>query len=436
MGVPMRNPFYSGGPVSDKAFYGRNAELTLLGKRIVSASGGHLREPYVTLQGGRGYGKSSILQQLRVIHGSPRNVFFVDVTASNKASLRDFFEDIVNQTLTNVRRHLEQRDGLWDALMSGLRGALAHIEGVQFGGIGIKWSTAGLKTSQADQAFAELLPAIWNAIKAKTDFRAFVITFDELDPFRHTQNEKVRTEFAYGWKEVADKWRSSHSDILLIISCLTEVYDKLLETQRSLDRHFEVLQIGPFSREDTQDLIRSMLLLGEPIVEATDRFIDCVSQLSGGIPCYIQDLSRHAFNSDTDGKLDRDDFKVAVEQTLNQRCGSFFSSVRAVQGTKHAIRVLRCLAEFKEKNIRRLDLINAVKHSFQDYVIYDEDLDVAETEYSGDQQVTNALARLRYEELVEFGARGVYRMIDPVCDCLVNRFLNGHSVVQSIKRSK
>ena len=122
---------------------------------------------------------------------------------------------------------------------------LDHIDGIDFGGAGLRWSTSGVSDSQASADFQELLPELWSEIKEKSFFGSLVIAIDELDSLDHYKDFCVGC--AHGLKGIADAWRSDHRDIIIIVSCLTSVYKKLLRTQPSLDRHYDGMRIDPFS---------------------------------------------------------------------------------------------------------------------------------------------------------------------------------------------
>ena len=109
-----------------------------------------------------------------------------------------------------------------------------------------------------------------------------------------------------------------------------------------------------------------MLKRGEPRKKATKKFIKGVHKLSGGVPYNVQQICKIAFAGDQDNKLDTLDFWSIVQDVINSRDNRLSATIQDIRNAKHAVRVLRRIAEFDEAGVSRGDLIESVERSFVD----------------------------------------------------------------------
>ncbi len=428
----MKNPFIAGPPVSGENFYGRKKELDILKNRIQSTIANSLNDRYLVLYGRRASGKSSILQQLEVINPKDK-CLFVKVRVTEAEEYRMFLEDILN----SLFKCLEQTKSIWEKTFEKFKIFLSGIDGISYSGISIHWNTEKLGERQVKNTFDDIFPKLWEQIKQSTSYKALIVAIDEMDNLAGEDAKDFRHKYAFGLKDIGDKWQKSYQDIFIVVSCLSWIYDELIELQPSLDRFFEIMQINDFDENDIDDMFSKIFTKGIPQKSASQGYIKEIKKISGGVPYYIQAISKEAFELDQNNILDVDDYKASLPKTLKLLDGKIRVSMKNIKVQKHAIRTLRLLSASKRPQVKREDICKDIEDSFKKSSIYkvNEQYEFHEDEYSGPGQISNALTSLIHEGLIERVDRGFYKIIDRMTDLWINYNVGEYSLEESIKRS-
>lgn len=417
------NPFIAGRPVSGEHFYGRKKEIQEINSRIERARRNIASDGYVTLYGYKGMGKSSILQQIQKTTDADKDVLFISVDVSSTENYDNFLETIVNRLLNESQKN----QGVLDKVKS----LAEKIDGLTIGSYGITWKKD--TSPNPSQAFVDIVPQIWAKIKESSDFKALVIIIDEMDSLERVEQE-IKNKYAHGFKNISNTWQVEQNDILIIISCLNDIWDSLIELQDSNIRFFKLLPVKPFTHNDIEEMFSEIFEYGEPKKSASPAYIKELEVISGGEPYYLQAVSKETFDVDSNNLLDIDDYNLALPEAITI-VEAKMRSILANTNYKRAIRVLRCTAE--NITITRPSLMKAVQATLngeseyrinEEYESGEEDLELKES------QIDNALSFLiKGKGLMTRVTPGEYRIINPLTRLWINVNLGGYSIEEATK---
>jgi hypothetical protein len=262
---PEASPFTPGQPVPIEFFVGRIQEIEFLRSMVRSSIKGRFKIGYVA--GERGIGKSSLVSFVR--HLSERE----DAVAGAHVFLggaRDL-PDMIHRTLDRLLK--ENIDKPWYGKLKEFFGK--HVS--EFGLFGI---SVELRLTPQDLVSLthEFVPTLRHLLtKLKGDRKAFLLILDDINGLANT------AEFANWLKSTVDEIATSGGlSLCLLIVGLEEKRQALLELQPSLDRVFDLIEIRPWSDEETSEFFRETFQKASATVET--KAMDLLVEFTGGLP--------------------------------------------------------------------------------------------------------------------------------------------------------
>jgi len=389
------NPFMPDSPVSTELFVGRQLEIEQIKRALYQSI--HDRSENLLFVGDRGIGKSSlasfaedIARNADILFNLP-NVRFLSAFVS-AGSCRDLDELCVS-VIDRIYRKI--REGS-DPLSRAVSDLLAKIGGLSVDLLGLKLAVSGGpgRSEVIAPKFTSLLEALWD--KIKDSYSALLIIIDETEHLARLRNAAA---FMKSCLEQLnhDKYRR----ILFVVTVSPSALTDFTEDHPSFPRGFTHVDIPSLSEAESTELITRALSRAVPLAKARPDFLQWVYHYSTGIPSFIHELGRAAFDVDSDSVLDREDFRKGVLGT------------DAVKGA---------LASLEDKHFRQRYtqkiLSNEYRKILHTIASFDEDVvPVSEIlkKYKGDEKKLRAyisiMVRRGVLEKVE-GKLGQYRLPD------------------------
>lgn len=389
------NPFMPDSPVSTELFVGRALEIEQTKRALYQAI--HDRAENLLFVGDRGIGKSSLASYAEDIARNADIIFdlphirFLSAFVS-AGSCRDLDELCVSVIDRMYRKIREASDPLSRAVSD----LLSKVGGLSVNLLGLKLALSAGPTYEAVIApkFTALLEALWERIKES--YSAVLIIVDETEHLSRLANAAA---FVKSCLEQLS--HDGYGKIMFILTASPTALTEFTTDHPSFPRGFTHVDIPSLSEPESDELITRALSRAVPPAKASKDFLRWVYHYSTGIPSFVHELGRAAFDVDTDGYLDREDFRKGVLGT------------DAVKGA---------LASLEDKHFRQRYtqkiLSNEYRKILHTIASFDEDIvPVSEIlrKYKGDEKKLRAYISIMVKrgvlEKVE-GQVGQYRLPD------------------------
>jgi AAA+ ATPase superfamily predicted ATPase len=388
------NPFMPDSPVIPELFVGRELEIEQIKKALHQAIND--RAEHLLLVGDRGIGKSSLATYAEDLALNADKVFqlpqgrFLTVFVSTGAC-RDL-DELCVAILDRLYRKLREAS---DPLSRAISDLLSKVGGVSVGFFGIKMDIAhGSKNNVIAGKFTPVLEALWD--RARESYAALLIIVDETETL-----SRLEGTGSFLKSSLEQLNHDRYGRIVFIVTASPSALADFTEGHPSFPRGFTHANIPNLSRRESDELVRRALGRGVPAAKPTDDFLFNVYHYSNGIPSFIHELGRAAFDVDSDGKLDWEDLRQGILGTS------------AVKGA---------LASLEDKHFRQRYtqkiLSNEYRKILHIIASFDEDVVAVSDilrEYEGDENKLRAYLSVMVKrgvvEKVE-GQVGQYRLPD------------------------
>ncbi len=282
------SPFTPGVPVPIDFFVGRNQELTTLVDKAKASSSGKLQLAFV--YGERGIGKSSLCRMTRVIAESQADILGVHVFLGGVVSLpemaRRIFEKFLNESINRP----------WYEQIRSFLGK--HVREVGLFGVNIEFDADKKELNQLVNGFSTALRTLVQQLKDK---KGLLIILDDSNGLANLK------DFANWLKSLIDEISTSDQPLplFLVLAGLPERRLQLFQSQPSLMRVFDPIEIKKLSEEETKNFYRqSFSKVGISIKEEE---LATLWQYSGGYPVLAHEIGDAVFKIDMDNNIDKDD---------------------------------------------------------------------------------------------------------------------------------
>ena len=389
------NPFMPDTPVSTELFVGRQLEIGQI-KRALHQTINNRAENLLFL-GDRGIGKSSLAGYAEELALNADKIFEVSdikflcafVSAGSCRNLDELCISVIDRIYRKVREAS-------DPLSRAVSDLLNKVGGLSVGFVGLRldFRPASGQADVVAPKFIPILEALWD--KIRDSYSALLILIDETE---HLSRLRNAASFLKSCLEQLS--HDGYGKIMFIVTVSPTALADLTEDHPSFPRGFTHVGIEPLSREESDELIKRALDRAVPRAKARPDFLNFVYHYSTGIPSFIHELGRAAFDVDSDGVLDREDFRKGVLGT------------DAVKGALASLED----KHFRQRYTQRI-LSNEYRNILHIIASFDEDVvPVSEIlrKYKGDEKKLRAYISIMVKrgvlEKVE-GQVGQYRLPD------------------------
>lgn len=304
--VARLNPFQPDAPVRPSLFTGRRAELQTIHQSVLDTLRG--RTSHVLIVGERGMGKTSLANYLTDFATSPELTEAAgDVAAPAVLFVSLGFSPTVPEVcaaiLGEAYRWARTRD---QSLLKWFREELRQLEGLEIGIFGVSIAAKpGQSSTALPHAFPDALEAVFE--KMGKAVGGLIVVLDETEAI---SADPGFPGFMKSLLEVLGARRLG--TIQFVMTTTPEGRDRMTQAHPSFPRLFRHVRINPLSKDEVEDLVLKALKEGLPRKEATPAFLKMTAEMASGIPGFVHELGRAAFDVDRDGVLDVDDLDDGI----------------------------------------------------------------------------------------------------------------------------
>lgn len=307
MSGPRLNPFQPDQPARVSIFTGRIAERELIRQTLTDTLRG--RAAHVLMVGERGMGKTSLARfvaDLAVSQSVLAGAGGVEAPAVLFVSLG--FAPTVDEAcaaiLAEAYRWARERGS---PLLRWFREELKNVEGIEIGPFGIS-RKLGDRSTALRSGFVDAIAEV----KKEGAMSGLVIILDETEAI---SSDGDFPSFVKSTLETLTV--RGHGDVELVLTMTPEGRDRAAAAHPSFLRLFRPVPIGPLSVEEVRELLHKTLAEGRPHKTAEADFVQAVAPYSSGIPSFVHEIGRAAFDVDADDRLTFPDFVAGLEGTAD-----------------------------------------------------------------------------------------------------------------------
>lgn len=280
------SPFTPGVPVPIDFFVGRVSEVKTIVDKARSACASRLERIFV--YGERGIGKSSLCRMARVIAEKESDILGVHVFLGGVSSMQEMVRRIFEKILK------DNIDRPWHQKIKSFLGE--HVREVGLFGVSIEFNADEKELNQLVNQFASSLRRLIQQLGQ--DKKGIMLILDDLNGLVGS------TEFANWLKSLVDEIATSDQPLplLLVLVGLPERRTQLLQSQPSLARVFDPIEIKKLSREETSAFYKQSF--SKVSIQIENKALDTLWKYSGGYPVLAHEIGDAVFKTDTDNVID------------------------------------------------------------------------------------------------------------------------------------
>lgn len=267
-----RSPFTPGQPVPVEFFVGRVKEVERLVSMIRAAAAGKFRMGYVV--GERGIGKSSLVSFVRHLADREASAAGAHVFLGGVDNLREMVRKIFDRLLK------DSIEKPWHQKIRNLFGK--HVKQIGLFGITVELEMAEADLGSLVNGFAPSLRRLLDELKGERP--ALLLILDDINGLA------ASAQFANWLKSFVDEVATSKNGLAtcLLVVGLEERRRQLIESQPSLARVFELVQIHCWSDEETTDFYRRAFRNAQ--VDVEPQALQAMVRFSGGMPALAHEI--------------------------------------------------------------------------------------------------------------------------------------------------
>lgn len=283
------SPFTPGLPVSAEFFVGRLQEVRNLVDKADAATRGRLQCAF--LIGERGIGKSSLAAYARYVaeikHGVVGLHTFLGGVGKLPEMVRRVFDRLLKDSL---------RQG-WQRKILDFFGR--YVRQIDLFGISVEFEAGQQDLLRLVNDFAPTLRNLY--AKLRDEKNALLLILDDINGLTSSE------EFAHWLKSLVDEIATAREPLplCLILVGLEERRRSLINAQPSLARVFDIIEIQPWSPQETREFfLKAFATVSVSVIEEA---ADVLVRYSGGLPMLAHEIGDQVFKTDTDGRIDPSD---------------------------------------------------------------------------------------------------------------------------------
>lgn len=283
------SPFTPGFPVQVEFFVGRLAEVTRLKEKVTSIATGRLQVAF--LCGERGIGKSSLASFVRFITERDAQVLGLHTFLGGVSSLGEMVRRVFDRLLK------ESVGKMWHQKVKDFFGN--HIREVGLFGVSLEF---GAPEKDLKRLVHDFAPALRNLKQRLGDEKkGILLILDDINGLASS------VDFANWLKSLVDEVATTAEPLplCLVLVGLEERRQTLISLQPSLARIFDLVEIRPWTKEETVEFYSNAL--SSVGVEIDQEALDILARYAGGLPVLAHEIGDAVFKVDQDDHIDRQD---------------------------------------------------------------------------------------------------------------------------------
>ena len=297
--VKERSPFTPGRPVPVEFFVGRSPEIERMLRSVVQVSSG--KQENIFLTGERGIGKSSLAAFVRYL--AEKDHGFLGVHA---------YMGGVNTVEELVRKTFERllQESIDKPFFEKIRSFFGnHIKQVGLFGVSVQFEMDSRELNNAVNNFVPALDRL--AEKVRDDKRGLLLILDDINGVTD------KPGFAHFLKSTVDEiaTRQKSLPLLILLAGVPERRDEMIRHQESITRIFDVIEIKPFDRQETEEFYATTFK-SEGISVDSDA-LELLCRYSGGLPMLLHEVGDAVFWADTDNHITTQDATAGIIQAAD-----------------------------------------------------------------------------------------------------------------------
>lgn len=288
------SPFTPGLPVPVEFFVGRQPEIERLKKKVARAESNHLEVVFLT--GERGIGKSSLASFIRRLAERNHHMIGLHTFLGGVSTLEEMVRRVFDRLLK------ESIGTTWHQKMRKFFGN--HIREIGLFGISVEFEAPAKDLSRMVHDFA---PALRNLIDSvKEEKRGVFLVLDDLNGLT------ASADFANWLKSLVDEIATSKKPLplCLVLAGLEERRQQLIQSQPSLARVFDVVEIRTWSERETRDFYKKAF--SRVYMDVEKPALDLLTRYAGGLPVFAHEIGDAAFTLDDDDHISELDAIKAI----------------------------------------------------------------------------------------------------------------------------
>jgi predicted CopG family antitoxin len=288
------SPFTPGIPVPIEFFVGRLQEINQLRQRLTNAASGRIEVGF--LAGERGIGKSSLAAFARTLFERQHRALGVHAFLGGVTRLDELARTVFDRLLK------VSAEKSWSDKIRELFGK--HVKTVDLFGINMEFAAETDDLQRLVHGFAPAFRAVIDRLRPELS-----VTFLVLDDINGLA---AAPAFANWLKSLVDEIATSQAPLplLLLLVGMEERRQELLRVQPSLARVLDVIEIRPWSADETGAFfVKAFQNVAMAIEPAA---LDLLVEFAGGLPVFAHEIGDAAFNCDTDKRIDTSDADSAI----------------------------------------------------------------------------------------------------------------------------
>jgi hypothetical protein len=269
---PEQSPFKPGQIVPFEFFVGRIEEIERLLSMVKASTQGQFKIGFIS--GERGIGKSSLASLVRHVSDSNHNTAGCHVHLGGVGELNEMVRTTFDRLLN------ESIDKSWHQQMKDFFGS--RVQKVGLFGISLELNLTDKDLPVLSRNFVPSMKNLLDKLNEQKD--ALLLILDDINGLA------TSTDFANWLKSMVDEISTSEQEmpLCILVVGLEERRQELIEGQPSLARVFELIDISPWSDDETsefyQNAFQSMnAKIGEPELSR-------LVQFTGGLPVLAHEI--------------------------------------------------------------------------------------------------------------------------------------------------
>ena len=272
--TPESSPFRPGQPVPVELFVGRFKEIERLRSMVIASTQGRLQIGFVS--GERGIGKSSLTGFVRRLVEREGKVAGCHVFLGGVESLGQMFRAIMDSILkTSINRP-------WHEQVKNFFGS--RVKNVGMFGVSLELNISDKEALEGERNFIPAIKNLLNQLEDSGYGKSLFLILDDINGLAASKH------FANWLKSTVDEIATSEEGIPLciIIVGLEERRLELITNQESLARVFELIDIAPWSTEETIEFYNESFKKGG--VEIQKDATKMMADYTGGLPVIAHEI--------------------------------------------------------------------------------------------------------------------------------------------------
>lgn len=293
------SPFTPGQPVPVDFFVGRFAEVTRLRDAVREAATGRLRTIFLT--GERGIGKSSLASFVKFLAEQEEGALAAHVLLGGVKSLEEVVRTVFDRLLK------DSSGKAWQQRIRDFFGK--HVREVGLFGVTVEFSASA---EDLERAVRDFVPALRElAQRVRGERKVIFLVLDDINGLASSP------AFADWLKSKVDEIATSGAGLPLCVTFvgLEERRRALIESQPSLSRVFSLVEIKPWSPQETSDFFKNTF--GKAGMTVDDQALKALSDYAGGLPVLAHEIGDATFRADSDGLIDLDDAVTGIVEATD-----------------------------------------------------------------------------------------------------------------------